>query len=162
MTPKDFKDSPNTAKTPWEAQERLRTFRDPLWCLQWLDRRPMSSETCPTTCSRSCNGLPLCFLSETIWFVLKIWKWMLYVLNLCYAQCKCNFLRVLGLDIVSMTIISYVFMDPNVLCHNVMKIILEGQAHFYAYCISQYKALPRIIPEFLIMPAPGTLSCRWI
>ena len=28
------------------------------------------------------------------------------------------------------------------------------------YRISSYKALPRIIPTFLIMPAPGTLLCR--
>ena len=29
------------------------------------------------------------------------------------------------------------------------------------YRISSYKALPRIIPSFLIMPAPGTLLCMW-
>ena len=48
---------------------------------------------------------------------------MLYALNICYAQCKCNFL------IVSMTIISYVFMDPNVLYHNVVKIFLKRNIH---------------------------------
>ena len=29
------------------------------------------------------------------------------------------------------------------------------------YRISSYKALPRIIPAFLIIPAPDTLLCRW-
>ena len=29
------------------------------------------------------------------------------------------------------------------------------------YSISSYKTLPRKIPAFLIMPTPGTLSCRW-
>ena len=29
------------------------------------------------------------------------------------------------------------------------------------YRISSYKALPRIIPAFLIMSAPGTFLCRW-
>ena len=31
----------------------------------------------------------------------------------------------------------------------------------FKYRISSYKALPRIIPAFLIMPALGTLLCRW-
>ena len=29
------------------------------------------------------------------------------------------------------------------------------------YHISSYKAVPRIIPAFLIMPRAGTLLCRW-
>ena len=32
---------------------------------------------------------------------------------------------------------------------------------FYENYISSYKAVPQIIPTFLIMPIPGTLLCRW-
>ena len=53
--------------------------------------------------------------------------------HLCIQVANAIFFRPLGLDIVSMTIISYVFMDPNVLYYNVVKIFLKEHAHFYAY-----------------------------
>ena len=37
----------------------------------------------------------------------------------------------------------------------------DQSTYILNYRISSYKALPRIIPAFLIMPAPGTLLCRW-
>ena len=60
---------------------------------------------------------------------------MLYALNICYAQCKCNFL------IVSMTIISYVFMDPNVLYHNVVKIFLKRNIHILMFVLQDRRYL---------------------
>ena len=73
MTPKDPQKTPKYTHDPQRLQRlpkypknTLRspnTHRDPLRCLQWLDRRSMSSETCLATRSRSCNGLPLCFIS---------------------------------------------------------------------------------------------------
>ena len=42
-----------------------------------------------------------------------------------------------------------------IFCRNISLLIKNE------YRISSYKTLPWIIPAFLIMPAPGTLLCRW-